>query len=292
MRKHNAFTLIELLVVIAIIAILAAILFPVFAQARAKARAASCLSNEKQMGTALMMYVQDNDETCPLWDDAAYFNNVPPFTPVAENSSSVWDAKLLPYVKNGNPNVVDQTKRDHGGVWRCPDSELPATYRSYGVSNGFALAAAPPYNGGYYFRPALTLPIIDSPAMFVFVGDSGGDGSIKPSDNNASKDNSGDAGLLGTPAGYEGYWQFYGLPPLGSADRERPYRHQGGANYVFFDGHAKYQKAETMYPHPTPPQTNYSAYTKAANCARALYFCPTAEERQYRASLSPGCTLN
>src|SRR5579883_2648312 len=59
MRKQSGFTLIELLVVIAIIAILAAILFPVFAQAREKARAASCLSNEKQMGLALIMYAQD-----------------------------------------------------------------------------------------------------------------------------------------------------------------------------------------------------------------------------------------
>src|ERR687884_230020 len=64
MRKRG-FTLIELLVVIAIIAILAAILFPVFAQARDKARSASCLSNLKQMGTAWMMYTQDYDEMFP-----------------------------------------------------------------------------------------------------------------------------------------------------------------------------------------------------------------------------------
>src|SRR5712692_7503045 len=63
--RASAFTLIELLVVIAIIAILAAILFPVFAQARAKARQAACLSNEKQVGTAIMMYVQDYDEVLP-----------------------------------------------------------------------------------------------------------------------------------------------------------------------------------------------------------------------------------
>ncbi|HEY3298451.1 MAG TPA: prepilin-type N-terminal cleavage/methylation domain-containing protein, partial [Armatimonadota bacterium] len=65
-KRNSGFTLIELLVVIAIIAILAAILFPVFAQAREKARSASCLSNEKQIGLGLMMYMQDYDETYPM----------------------------------------------------------------------------------------------------------------------------------------------------------------------------------------------------------------------------------
>lgn len=64
-RNRSAFTLIELLVVIAIIAILAAILFPVFAQARKKARQTSCLSNMKQIGYGLMMYTQDYDELLP-----------------------------------------------------------------------------------------------------------------------------------------------------------------------------------------------------------------------------------
>src|SRR5260221_10359182 len=84
-RTRGAFTLIELLVVIAIIAILAAILFPVFAQAREKARSASCISNNKQMSMACLMYSQDYDETMPfgfgyypglgwLWN---YFHNVP-----------------------------------------------------------------------------------------------------------------------------------------------------------------------------------------------------------------------
>src|SRR5262249_31959982 len=64
-RNRSGFTLIELLVVIAIIAILAAILFPVFAQARSKARRAACLSNQKQIGTAVMLYAQDYDEVLP-----------------------------------------------------------------------------------------------------------------------------------------------------------------------------------------------------------------------------------
>ncbi len=63
--RHQGFTLIELLVVIAIIAILAAILFPVFAQVRASARKTACLSNTRQLGSALSMYAQDNDETYP-----------------------------------------------------------------------------------------------------------------------------------------------------------------------------------------------------------------------------------
>ena len=94
--KRRGFTLIELLVVIAIIAILAAILFPVFAQARAKARQTACLSNEKQMGNALMMYAQDYDETLPMTVYYPWCGNI---TPSALNNP-VWIDMLLPYVKN------------------------------------------------------------------------------------------------------------------------------------------------------------------------------------------------
>src|SRR5262245_57150515 len=69
--RKRGFTLIELLVVIAIIAILAAILFPVFARAREQARKATCLSNLRQMGTAVTMYVQDYDETYPIANQEA-----------------------------------------------------------------------------------------------------------------------------------------------------------------------------------------------------------------------------
>src|ERR671931_1568039 len=77
-RKRTGFTLIELLVVIAIIAILAAILFPVFAQAREKARAATCLSNLKQLGLGMMMYAQDHDETYAPYFEFRSCKEAPP----------------------------------------------------------------------------------------------------------------------------------------------------------------------------------------------------------------------
>ncbi|NLO04873.1 MAG: DUF1559 domain-containing protein [candidate division WS1 bacterium] len=84
--RRKGFTLIELLVVIAIIAILAAILFPVFARAREKARQSSCLSNLKQLGLGWAMYVQDYDEVCP----PVYF----------QYPTTYWYQVIEPYVKN------------------------------------------------------------------------------------------------------------------------------------------------------------------------------------------------
>src|SRR5262249_9178713 len=87
-QGSQGFTLIELLVVIAIIAILAAILFPVFAQARDKARQSTCLSNTRQMGLALSMYVQDYDETYP-WAIG-----------LPADTNPAWGGLISPYVKN------------------------------------------------------------------------------------------------------------------------------------------------------------------------------------------------
>jgi len=90
----RGFTLIELLVVIAIIAILAAILFPVFAQARGMARKASCLSNFKQSLTATLMYSQDYDEMYPLVQTTNTYNAV------TAPQDNVWGTLVQPYVKN------------------------------------------------------------------------------------------------------------------------------------------------------------------------------------------------
>ena len=102
MKRRSGFTLIELLVVIAIIAILAAILFPVFAQARDKARAATCLSNMKQIGTGMLMYLQDYDEIYPTIHSGAYF------------------VLIQPYVKNRE-------------VWKCPSGSGKYTVSNQGI---------------------------------------------------------------------------------------------------------------------------------------------------------------
>lgn len=110
MQRRNAFTLIELLVIIAIIAILTAILFPVFAQAREKARAVSCLSNMKQIGTALVMYVQDYDESFPRgW----YYE--------ANNQPTTWRTVCNRYIKNGFEQVGENNEKVMaGGLWHRP----------------------------------------------------------------------------------------------------------------------------------------------------------------------------
>src|SRR3712207_8184107 len=99
-RRHRqpGFTLIELLVVIAIIAILAAILFPVFAQVREKARQTQCLSNLKQLATTFSLYVQDYDETFPPLGYRSQENGTPCFTSISH--------VISPYQKST-------------GVWRC-----------------------------------------------------------------------------------------------------------------------------------------------------------------------------
>ena len=104
----KAFTLIELLVVIAIIAILAAILFPVFAQARDKARSSSCLSNEKQIGLGLMMYTQDYDETYPT--AYMYKNNTATTNGGSTGGYVHYSAMIQPYIKKAVARILGLMK--------------------------------------------------------------------------------------------------------------------------------------------------------------------------------------
>ncbi len=118
--KQKGFTLIELLVVIAIIAILAAILFPVFAQAREKARAITCVSNEQQLGLAMMMYVQDYDERFP---DGGRSNHPQDYW--LNNFNATWPNEIVPYVKTIQ-------------VYYCPDDSAAGgqagSYQWNGIS--------------------------------------------------------------------------------------------------------------------------------------------------------------
>src|SRR5689334_18946495 len=111
---RRAFTLIELLVVIAIIAILAAILFPVFAQAREKARTVSCLSNMKQLGTAFTMYLQDYDEVVlPRYQ--ACPSTGPALTP---DIPTLWCNTIQPYVKNKQIMICNSASNSkYGDTW-------------------------------------------------------------------------------------------------------------------------------------------------------------------------------
>ncbi len=134
-RRAPGFTLIELLVVIAIIAILAAILFPVFAQAREKARTTTCLSNEKQIGLAILMYAEDFDESIPpVIICQCKGTSAPDLDPPYLR---VWVHTLQPYVKEGD--TTDANGRyQAGGIFKCP---------SYSDSNLLAAATQPDCDG-------------------------------------------------------------------------------------------------------------------------------------------------
>jgi len=116
-HRRRGFTLIELLVVIAIIAILAAILFPVFAQARAKARQAACMSNLKQLGLSLEMYAQDYDQFLPVW---GYGDTSDPENGPGDGFYS-WDTVIMPYMKNQE-------------ILKCPDNPYDRDARGYAMT--------------------------------------------------------------------------------------------------------------------------------------------------------------
>jgi prepilin-type N-terminal cleavage/methylation domain-containing protein/prepilin-type processing-associated H-X9-DG protein len=240
------FTLIELLVVIAIIAILAAILFPVFAQARSKARQTTCTSNQKQIALAILMYAQDNDEMYPL---GAY--NPVPGVPI-----TMWYDLVEPYMKVGSAGAVNSTTaagRQYSQFWRCPDIDN----RAIPMAPGDPVPG--PFPDGFFFREfsymanANLMPFwhrlfadfgqfpgkpsalasTDAPAQIVltaeglgYINGTGGDDMM--------------SGCTDVEYGYP----ITGSRTLGQAAIycAARYRHSGGSVYSMADGHVKWYR--------------------------------------------------
>lgn len=241
-QPRRAFTLIELLVVIAIIAILAAILFPVFAQARAKARQTTCLSNHKQIALATLMYTQDYDETLPF----AACN--PTGLPLV-----MWYDLVEPYVKSGtagefNP-VAGPAGRKFAPFWVCPDFRNSAIPSRVGDPAPFAYPAAQLDPGMSYAANGNIMPMFRAPAPDPFPGKiTSLSGLEAPSQVVMAAH-----GLVVRPAVAGDDWNSgctgaeTGFPPVpneaiknASAYCAARYRHTGGSVYALADGHAKW----------------------------------------------------
>ena len=251
-NKNSGFTLIELLVVIAIISILAAILFPVFAQAREKARETACLSNMKQIALGLIQYVDDYDGTMP-----GASMSVPVSTlSNAGDSREPIDMQLMPYIKSNN---VWTCPSDHGNrnpptntaaySWYDVSYRSLALYRSYGyLAQIYDSQGAPDYNTGMSTYSGgngrgYILSAFDAPSETIGLAENYA--SVSSAANNASSYVGAINGstmtncdiwkLPGRPVGTtpapgcEGYASF--VPGAG---------HFAGGIYVFADGHAKW----------------------------------------------------
>jgi len=222
MKARKGFTLIELLVVIAIIAILAAILFPVFARAREKARQASCLSNTKQIGLGIAMYTSDYDERIPAIYNAMYNS--------WDNRACGWYDVLQPYTKNEQMFICPSDSYTYTGY----RSGMPHASGFYGRQMTASYGAAVPDSVG-------TVPYLGAIAWAGW-----GTGRLL-----AEIEQPADTLLLFEASGpYLNNIAALGFNPDGSARQMNArgevgsmrYRHNLTMNCVFCDGHAKAMK--------------------------------------------------
>lgn len=152
--NRRGFTLIELLVVIAIIAILAAILFPVFARAREAARAASCLSNTRQLGTAMQMYLQDYDSSYPTMALLPATNVGDQFGELYGGHAGLTNEAQLNYAVNGSYLAQLNAYTKNNGIGVCPSDSgakaqptIGSRFTSYHYRHYLSYGFAPGYHG-------------------------------------------------------------------------------------------------------------------------------------------------
>lgn len=245
-RKVSAFTLIELLVVIAIIAILAAILFPVFAQAREKARQAACLSNSKQIGTALLLYVQDYDEQFPS-------GRYDPGNPNSADYGKGWAGQMYAYAKNAQ-------------ILKCPDDTTaqvsgssltlyPVSYiYNYNVATHAALASLnAPSNTivlaeGFGDQANVTV-VGELPSSSTPVYSAAGNGlSALTAIDGTSMPNV--AGPVQYATGAMGGYHLTTAPlaPFPALFNAEKGRHTDGGIFFLADGHAKFFRPQAVSP--------------------------------------------
>jgi len=254
----SAFTLIELLVVIAIIAILAAILFPVFARARENARRASCMSNLKQIGLGVMMYVQDYDEIYPPRGYTTPTSQIPPDGEVwysnAGTNSWFWHQLLYPYTKS------DQ-------VYICPSA--PTSSHPYSLNYGT--------NGNVMVGVSSSVPVVSmaqlqSPSLIYMIMDAGPYymmPNMVYAPTGAFWYLPGTEKFVGTAAAdvVDGLGNH--LSTNAQADYSSDGRHMDGLNMAFADGHVKWLKTDIVYnealKYANASTKPYSAWNPAAN---------------------------